>query len=227
LAIIQFFTINTIAELTCFMVALFCLWKDSSRIWRSMIFFQLITCLAELTGIYFKKIFIANHFHGHSNPWIYNILLIFQAIFFSLVFNQILSKYKNCRPVILTSLAVLALFYTYESFNHGIYEYNNITNTIMAVLLVCYSLFYFFNLLKDDTYVNLFYLPTFWWVTGILFFYFGDTACNLFYEKLKPILMVHKHYLRNIYSILNVILYSCWSYSFICRKWLAKKSEIL
>ena len=35
--------------------------------------------------------------------------------------------------------------------------------------------------------------------------------------------MFHQHLTYFIYKTLNVILYSCWSYSFICRKWLTKR----
>ncbi len=180
-----------------------------------------------MSGIYVKKLYLADRVHVHSNAWLYNILLIFQAVFFNLFFEKILNKYRNCKPVILSGFAVLMILYAYELYTHGIFEYNNLTNTVMSVLMVLYSLFFYFNLLNDDGYADLKFLPSFWWVSGILFFYFGATACNLFYEKLKPVFMLHQGYLRNIYSVLNIILYGCWCYSFICRKWLTTKSPAI
>jgi hypothetical protein len=63
--------------------------------------------------------------------------------------------------------------------------------------------------------------PEFWWVAGVLFFYFAATICNLFEEKLEDIVITSTQNLNYfVFKALNIILYSCWSYAFICRKWL-------
>ncbi len=96
----------------------------------------------------------------------------------------------------------------------------------MSVLLVLYSLYYYFCLIKDDTFVNLKRDANFWWVTGVLFFYFGTTVFNVFYEQLTAIVLATKHdlkYLKYFHSFFNVILYGFWSYAIICRKWMITK----
>ena len=59
----------------------------------------------------------------------------------------------------------------------------------------------------------------FWWVNGTICFYFAGMACNIFFKYLvKDVTSDVSHSARYIvFSILNVILYACWSYSFICR----------
>ncbi|HTD99131.1 MAG TPA: hypothetical protein VK668_07570 [Mucilaginibacter sp.] len=223
---LNYFTLNTIVEIICFVVALICLVKDKSLAWRSMVLFLFITCVAELMGIHVKRLYLADRAHVHPNLWLYNILLIFQAGFISLVFYHLLNKYSNSKPLILSGLALLAVIYIYEIVAHGIFKFNNLTNTVMSVMFVFYSLYYYYHLLKHDAYVNLKYEPAFWWIAGTLFFYFGITACNLFFDKLSTIVITPKHYLTYyIYNTLNIILYGCWSYSFICRKWLTRISE--
>ena len=114
----------------------------------------------------------------------------------------------------------------YELFVDGAFKKHNITTSVMSVLFVLYSLYYFYCLLKDESHINLKYYPPFWWTAGVLFFYFGSTACNVFYSKLSVITVTPKHYLTYyIYNGLNIILYGCWSYSFICRKWAVSKSN--
>ena len=224
---IYYFTVNTIIELICFITALVCLLNDNSRIWRSMIVFLFITCVTEMAGIYVKKLYLADRQHVHPNLWLYNILLIFQVGFFSLMFYTLLRKYINSKPIIISGLALIIVLYNYELFSHGIFLYNELTNTVLLVLCVLYSLFYFFLLLKDERYIQLKKSAEFWWVAGILFFYFGTTACNLFFDKLHAVVFTSGHYLTYyIYAMLNIILYSCWSYSFICRKWLIKTSQV-
>jgi hypothetical protein len=223
---LNYFTINTVAEIICFITALLCLTKDTSFYWRWLILFLLITCIAEITGIYCKRLYLADKAHVPSNAWVYNVLIVFQASFFSLIFHHFLSRFFKSKPIIISGLAFLAAVYCYEIFLHGFFVYVELTNTTMSVLLVLYSLYYYFCLIKDDTFVNLKRDANFWWVTGVLFFYFGTTVFNVFYEQLTAIVLATKHdlkYLKYFHSFFNVILYGFWSYAIICRKWMITK----
>ena len=222
----HYFTINTIAEIICFFLAVVCLRNNESLIWRGMTLFMLITCITEIMGIHFKRLYLADRVHVHPNIWLYNILLIFQCVLISLVFQDIIKKYANIRMLIIAGLLLLATTYTYEMIGHGIFVFNNMTNTVMSVLVVIYSYYYYYCLLKDDSSFDLAISSEFWWVAGALFFYFGRTACNVFFDilsLLKPNIVIT----YPIYKTLNIILYSYWSYSFICRKWLTSTSKVL
>ena len=237
---LKFFTINTDAELVCFLIALICLIKDKAIVWRCMIWFLALTISVEMVGIYLKKPYLDYvkklenaqklHIHlnidpVHSNIWIYNILLVFQAVFISLMFQDLLKKHTNSKPMIVTGLVVLCVLYVYEVAVHGVFEKHNITTITMSVMFIIYSLYCYFCLLKEEAYHNLSIFAPFWLVTGILFFYFGRIASLLFFQILEtydPKVVIT----YPIYSILIIILYSCWSYSFLCRRWLMKRSEI-
>jgi hypothetical protein len=222
---LHYLTLNTAVEFLCLLVAIICLFKDKSPIWKTMAFFLLVTCISELAGIYFKRIYVANGMHGHQNVWIYNILLIFQACFFSLMFQHLLSKYFGSKSMIIGGLAAIVAVYIYELADHGIFLYNQHANTVMLVLLMFYGLSYYYNLFRYDKYINLLFYPDFWWVAGVLFFYFGSTACDVYFDNIPFEKAKSLGYLSSaIFKILNVILYTCWSYSFICRKWLWKSA---
>ena len=218
---LRYLTANTVAELICFLIALLCLVKDNNLVWKSMIFYLFATCFAEIGGIY-----ISGPGHLTSNHWVYNIFLICEIGFTHLMYFYLLGKYINSKPVILTGLAILAILYSYETIDHSFFVYNNLTYTIMSVIFVVYGLYYYYLLLKDDNYVMLKNFPDFWWVAGTLFFYFANTACNFFGNNLRSIILWDGHHLNYyIFRVLNILLYSCWSYSFICKKWLTTKSE--
>src|ERR1700748_408522 len=198
-------SLNTDIEIACFIIAFICLIKDKNLAWRSMILYLFITCITELLGIHIKKLYLADTIHVHPNIWIYNILLIFQAGFVSLMFYHLLKKYINSKPIVIGGLTLLIILYTYEVFEHGVFVKHNLTTTIMSILFVIYSLYYFYHLLNDVVYVNLMYSAAFWWVTGVLFFYFGSIASVLFFEiliKINP----HIRTTYPIYRILIIIL---------------------
>lgn len=218
---LPYLTINTVSEILCLITAAICLSKDNSLAWRSMVLFLLITCIIELSGIYIKRLNIEDHKHLHRNEWLYNIFMIFQIYFMIYMFYHLLKQYhNNKRWIIFPGTGLLIVLYVYEVCKHGVLEEHILTFTTMSVLFVLYGFYYFYYLHKDENYLQLKTSPAFWWVCGTLFFYFGVTACNLFFDKLM-IKITPKHYLTYyIFNVLNVILYSCWSYSFICRKWL-------
>jgi hypothetical protein len=62
-------------------------------------------------------------------------------------------------------------------------------------------------------------------VTGIFFFYFGTTSCNVFFHHLAPDASdTIKNLTGHIYNAFIFVLYGCWSYSFICKKWEADRT---
>jgi len=227
---LHYLTLNTIPELICFLAAVACLRNDKNVIWRIMILFLFITCLAEITGIYVKRLNLIDKNHLHPNGWVYNILLVFQATFFSLLFYELLKKYLKVKPVIIGGLVLLMAIHIYKLGIQGFSKYDELMKTTMSIILVLYSFYFYYCLIKDDRYINLTKYPGFWLVAGILFFYFGTTTYNIFYEKLASMTNKSKTelaYLRYINSTFIILLYTCWSYSFICRRWLTPTSKSL
>jgi hypothetical protein len=217
---LNYLTFTTTTEILCFLIAFVCLRKDKVWIWKYFNLFLLITCLAELTGVYLKR------HHQMQNAWVYNILMVFEISFVSLMLLRIFSTYVKAKAFILCSIILFALLFGYELFSHGIFVYNNLTYTVMSVIIVTYALFYYYGLINSDNDVRVGFSAEFWWVTGCLFYYFGETACDLFYDKLQAVYVTPLHTLTYyIYALLNILLYGCWSYSFICRRWLEKRLE--
>lgn len=93
------------------------------------------------------------------------------------------------------------------------------TTTGMSVIFVIGCVYYFW-LIWDDTHIaNIFTHAPFWWIVGALYFYFGSTVNNLLFEQLmdleEPRFQGSLYYAITI--MLNIILYSIWSYAFYCR----------
>lgn len=215
---LSYFTASTTIELICFIVSILCLIKDKNLVWRSMTLYLFVTCAAEFSGVYMARKF-------HYNQWVYNVFLLFETGFNNLMFFHLFGRYINSKPLIRSGLALFVLLYTSELAYHGFLVYNNFTFTVMSVIYVFYSLYYYYLLLNDGHYIRLKYYPSFWWVAGTLFFYFASTACNLFDEKLEHAMITKSLNVSYfVFKALNIIQYSCWSYSFICRKWLMPKT---
>jgi len=153
----------------------------------------------------------------HDNNWLYNIYLIFEASVTMVMFDHFLNEYQRSSRRITFSLVPLLLLYVFEVDRHGLYQSHAITINVMSILFTFYALFYYHLLLRDDAYYDLLKDPAFWWVAGSLFYYFGTTACNIYFLIFideKSGLLTSRN---SIYTSMNIILYSFRSYSFLCR----------
>jgi len=206
-----------ILEIVCFFTALLCLFKAKDNAWRGMIIYLFIVCLAEITG---RQIRIAHH----HNAWVYNISLIAEALFNSLLFGSILKQYFKSKALILSGLALIFLVYIFDTISHGFLIFNDHTTTLMSVVFVIYSFYYYFLLIRDEHYTDLKQNASFWWITGSLFFYFGSTASNLFYGFLSGITLGSHNVTYTVNMALSILLYGCWIYSFICKRWQQTRS---
>jgi hypothetical protein len=115
-------------------------------------------------------------------------------------------------------LCIFLVMYIWEGLQFHFAKFLNVTASIESVVFVLASLYYYYLILRDDKYIVLNTYAPFWWVNGTLIFYFGSTATNIFNDYLVHEIKLITISIRYItFSILNVLLYACWSYAFICR----------
>ncbi|OMP77512.1 hypothetical protein [[Flexibacter] sp. ATCC 35208] len=208
-----YFTVNTVAEMICLLIGVFCLAKDKTPIWRYFIIFLLLTCVTELTGIYIREM------TNMSNAPLYNVYLLVECGFISYFFYYLFLQYTNKRSTLILWLCIFLAMYVRESQLLHFAKFVNVTASTESVVFVLASLYFYYLILRDEQYVVLNTYAPFWWVNGTLIFYFGSTATNIFNDYLvhDKISLISSSIRYVTFSILNVLLYACWSYAFICR----------
>ncbi|MGY3052914.1 hypothetical protein ACVWYG_001110 [Pedobacter sp. UYEF25] len=204
-----YFPFTVTFEILCFCIGLALLWRDKSLFWRLAIVFLFVTCVTEGFGIYLAEKY-------HNNLTLYNYFYLLEQGFISYTMYCCFKPYIDPKLLIISGSILLALSDIYFFLGYTGMDFNSLSQNVESILFVIYSLLYFYLFLKDKKYVNISDHPEFWWVTGILFFYFGSVIFNLFYRSITL-----KLFNRSIYyyltTVLNLILYSLWTYSFICR----------
>jgi len=150
---------------------------------------------------------------------VYNIFLVIECTVLNYFFYHLLKVYLDLKKLLTGWLVIFLLFYFTELYVKHFNAYVSVSSTIMSVELVLAGVYYYYRLLKEEKYRQLSKDASFWWVNGTICFYFAGMACNIFFNYLllpdKTPIAYSARYM--VFSIINVILYSCWSYSFICR----------
>nr|WP_295863684.1 hypothetical protein [uncultured Chitinophaga sp.] len=208
---IHFFTVNTVTEIICFLTGLICLIKDRDPVWKRFILYLFIVCITELSGIYIRRTMHV------SNVWVYNIFLVIECFCISLFFHHLYSNYINVSKWLIAWLAIFMVIYTVEAIDSHFQRFNNKTATLMAVVFVLASLYYFYLMLKDSRYQSLGAYAPFWWISGVLLFYFGGVIFNILFQYIADSSTFPYSMRYIIFNILNIFLYTSWSYAFICR----------
>lgn len=199
-----------IAEVICFIAALAIIWKDKNAFGKVVTCYLAIALVTEEAAAYLA-------IRGIHNLWLFNIYIIFEIGTILYGLYHCIKRYTNPKSIFIIGLGIIVLTYIFFVINRPFTDLNTITISVMSVIFTLYCLYYYYLLLKDENFIEIKIHPEFWWVTGVLFYYFGSTMSNLF-DGLFTVKLIGFATLRYcIYIILNLILYSCWLYSFICK----------
>lgn len=112
-----------------------------------------------------------------SNHIIFNIFMIFNVVYFSLLFHSIVKSASKRRIIIVTTVANVLFYLANFLFLQGGGHLMTYSRTLMGVLIVVYCLMYFHQLVASEevSLGNPTRDATFWIVTALFFFYLCST----------------------------------------------------
>ena len=151
------------------------------------------------------------------NIWIYNCFLIPQYLFYLFFFYLVL-KSKVTRKIIL----LLVIFYTIFSIVNIFFVQTPHAvkiNVIIAgdIIVIYLTISFFIQLLKDPELINLVYEPLVWISIGAFIFHLGNLPYFMFINTLNRINLSLSLSLFKIVLILNTLMYSFFTISFLCK----------
>ncbi|MGK6350537.1 hypothetical protein [Parapedobacter sp. DT-150] len=200
------------AEVACFLTALYCLRHDPSSAWRLHRWYMGIVIVVELGGILIKLVFDQSTHH-----W-YNGYLLIECAFISWFLFRCIRRFRTHSWRWLYGwYIVFAVIYLIDTFTIKRYALNNNSMQVMNAVFVVGSLYYYFLLQRSPTYRRLSMFADFWWVNGVMYFYFSTSVLYLFIPALGKAYLwgMPLFYLLN--TLLIVIYYSTWIYAYLVR----------
>jgi hypothetical protein len=162
---------------------------------------------------------IASYYHVTNNfPAIHLFIVIslvfFAAIYYNAFFNPLLKK----ATLILSILAVIILILNMV-FNEGVWEYPSMSNTVLSVLLIFFSLVYFYQLLTRQEFIHIENQGLFWINAGVLFYF----SVNIFLFMLfRRIINSHQEDYYMIHNVTNIIANVLFTVGLLCKPQLQK-----
>jgi hypothetical protein len=171
-----------------------------------------LTCLVECFAVLlFRKL------HLKTNVPIYNCFMLVEFIFYGMYFKWI-TESKWLRNTIVILLIFFSIFWIFSTFYiFTIQQWNSYFSVAESIFVVCLAAKYYQQLLTSKILVSLKSHPEFWIATGMILFY----SCDFPYLGMLNYLVKNFYHLSQkllyVLDLLNIIMYTLFSYAFLCR----------
>jgi len=136
-------------------------------------------------------------------------LLFFSAIYYNAFFSRVLKK-----TVVILSALVLLVMIVNAVFIDAIKDYPALPHTVLNIVLIFYSLAYFYQLLSRQEFVHIEKQGLFWINAGVLFYF----SINIFLFMLfSRIIQAGQEDYLMIQSVTNIIANLLHTVGLLCK----------
>jgi len=148
---------------------------------------------------------------------IYNFFTLFEFGFYLFVLRGIIRNKFVKKVIVAAALIYIPVAVFNIVFIQGLNTFHTVTYSLGCLLVISFSMFYFFEIFRLPKFIYLTSEPGFWICSGLLFFYccsFPIFAMSDLIEGAAPFILTN---FDKIINVLNVLLYSLFSIAFLCR----------
>jgi len=182
-------------------------YKNLDKVLRIATAFFLVSFLVDL------GLFLTMNLIVRNNYPVLHLFVLISILFFTAVYYYAFFKTSIKRTIIVLGLVTFIILIFNLVFVEGIWEYPSIANTVLNVLLICFSLAYFYQLLNRQEFIHIEKQGLFWINAGVLFYY----AINIFLFMLfKQLIDTHKEFYMINY-ITNIIANILFTVGLLCK----------
>jgi hypothetical protein len=173
-------------------------------------FFLLVTLATELWA---WRLFL----YGHSNAALYNFLSVTAVLFYLNVVREECHSPKAKKVILWAMIMYAIVSLSNIFFVQKIHVFHTMTYSLGCLVIVVTSLYYFYELFQVPRSIDLKREPSFWIVSGLVFYYVCTLPILGAFNYLYTFPDVISTSIEQIITILNVLLYSLFAIAFLCR----------
>jgi hypothetical protein len=151
----------------------------------------------------------------HNNEPLIHLFTVVSIAFYAAIYYQAFFKPLLKKAIILLSGLALLIVIFNVIFIEGIWEYPSLSITVLSVLVICFSLAYFYQIFNRQEFVHIEKQGLFWINAGVLFYF----SINIFlFMLLRKIIAAHEEegYFM-IHIITNIIANILYSVGLLCK----------
>jgi hypothetical protein len=183
-------------------------YKHLDKVLKIAAAFFIISFLCDLIQLITVIIGVRN------NVPIIHLFIVLSILFWGAIYYHAFFKPFLKKIIIILSATALLIVTINIIFIEGIWEYPSISNTVLSVLLIFFSLAYFYELLNRQEFIHIEKQGLFWINAGVIFYF----SLNIFLFMLfNRIISVHQQDYYMIHNIVNIIANILFSVGLLCK----------
>lgn len=155
--------------------------------------------------------------NDRNNLTLYNAFVIVEFVFYLFVLKSVIFS-----PSVKGKMNWIIFFFILLSCTNliivgKIETFQSVTYATGCLLIVIYSIFYFYELFNLPEFIDLLREPSFWIISGLLFYYTCTYPVMGMMNHLSRIPRLSYSTLEFLFTWTNVLLYLIFTIAFICR----------
>ena len=155
--------------------------------------------------------------HNKSNTILYNFFTTLEFVFYFFVLKEVILN-RQIKKIIFFVLLIYPIITFLNIFLiQKMTVFNSVTYSIGCLLIVTFSISYFFELFQLVDSINLLLQPAFWICSGLLFYFSCTFPLFGLANFIKSPPKIIWNNLAIISNLLDVLLYSSFTIAFLCR----------
>ena len=197
--------------LLSFLASLFVFTQRSAPLYQRLFpLFLFASILVECTAVYL-------HDRNLSNLPLYNSFMVLEFGFYLFVLKEIIRSTIVKKAMQWIVFLFLFISLTNLLFFEGAGELNTINYSLGCLLIVVYSIRFFYELFTLPESVDLIHEPAFWIISGLLFHYSTSFPLMGMLNFLSNLPLFLLEGLSQWLTWTNILLYSLFTIAFLCR----------
>jgi len=186
---------------------------------------RIIALVVLYTGLVEWSVFYKREFWSDkTNLQMYNFFHLVQYLAFAYYFQQIIQSPRVRKGIQVFMYLYPVFWYVFVFFVFQLNEWNSYVFIVGGVFTILWAVVYCYQLLATDEPVILRFNSTFWIAIGLIFFY----VCSVPYMGMYRFLTAYYTNLATLLhvplQISNIVMYSLFTYAFICQLTNIKRS---
>ena len=176
---------------------------------RLLCLYLLLDCIVETYTSY-------QALHRQNTQLVNSLSSTVSFVLYIYILREIIHNPK-ARKALLYCLLIFPLISVVNIFLIQKYVYQSITYSLGCLLIVAFSIYYFWELFQRKTYVNLAREPAFWICSGLLFFSACSFPVYAFLNLLQNLGPTVSRVMAFLMDLVNILLYLSFTIAFLCR----------
>jgi hypothetical protein len=153
-----------------------------------------------------------------SNAVSLNLFTTIEFIFYGWLFYNEAQSNARRKKIVYLAIAMITGVVINMLFFQSPLKFHSYSYLLGSIIIIIFCLWFFKDLMSGERFVELLSYRMFWVSSGLLFFYMGMFVCFTLFEVLSTQILTNYFIIFNILmNVFNIILYTCFTISFLCR----------